>query len=97
MSSPSHSLQDIAAAVSKNAAIISEFLKTNGLPQPSFDALQGKPLPAGPGFEQLQLARATLLEQTQLLQDLVQGPVEMATLLPLYVCRTLLPCQHLLA
>jgi hypothetical protein len=38
--------KDIAAAVSKNTAIISEFLKTNGLPQPSFDALQGKPLPA---------------------------------------------------
>ena len=39
--SPSYSLKDIAANMSKKCAIISDALKLNNLPQSSFDVVDG--------------------------------------------------------
>ncbi|KAI9839066.1 MAG: hypothetical protein M1838_004401 [Thelocarpon superellum] len=75
-------MTDLAAEISKNATLITEYLAANKLPAPSFaaDGPVDFPLPSSDGS--LQAARIALLSATKTLYALTQGPTDTITNLP---------------
>ena len=69
-------LTKIAGPISKSAAFLQEFLDAQGLPQPSFAADAASEFPNPTNEPTIQNARESILEDTQILFDLVLGPVE---------------------
>lgn len=69
-SAPSH-IANLAAAIAENTLRIDRYLADSDSPYPSFDAHAPVDLHLPPELEQ---ARATVLQATQELNDLLQGP-----------------------
>jgi len=70
MSSPSR-IAELSAVVASHTKQIDDYLTENGLLQPSFDANGPVDLQLPPQLEQ---ARAIVLQASQELNDLLQGP-----------------------
>jgi len=68
-------LLDLAAEISKNAAIITDFLDQGEHRQPSFEATGPARFPASAGEEVL-AARSQLIHTARQLQFLALGPTE---------------------
>jgi hypothetical protein len=74
MSSNPSRIAELAAVVASHTKQIDDHLTANGLPQPSFDTDGPAELQLPPQLEQ---ARAVVLQATQELNDLLQGPREL--------------------
>ncbi|KAL6704153.1 hypothetical protein ACN47E_008713 [Coniothyrium glycines] len=74
MASTPSRIAELAAAVASHTKQIDEYLAEKGLPQPSFAADGPADLQLPPPLEQ---ARAVVLQATQELNDLLQGPREL--------------------
>ena len=64
----------LAAAIAENTQRIDKYLEDNDLPHPGFDADAPADLGLPPELEQ---ARVAVLQATQELNDLLQGPREL--------------------
>jgi hypothetical protein len=71
MSSPQSRIAQLSAIIADNTQRIDKFLAEKQLPQPSFDADASVELGLPPDLEQ---ARTVVLQATQELNDLLQGP-----------------------
>lgn len=74
MSSNPSRVAELAAVVASHTKQIDDYLAEKGLPQPSFDANGPADLQLPPQLEQ---SRAVVLQATQELNDLLQGPREL--------------------
>ncbi|KAI9838008.1 MAG: hypothetical protein M1819_006162 [Sarea resinae] len=83
MGSSSSPLLDLAAEVSTAAKTISEYLTSQNLPQPSFDADGPATFPVPPSNTEIQRARLALIEASHALHDLAVGPTDSIKRLPL--------------
>lgn len=71
MSSTQSCIAELAAAVAQHTQKIDNYLAANRLPYPSFDAYGPADLGLPPEIEQ---SRTTVLQASQELNDLLQGP-----------------------
>ena len=71
-----HDITEISDRISKNAALLKDFLNARSLPQPSFDADAPSRFPNPNNEVFVQFARESILEDTKTLFDLILGPVE---------------------
>ncbi|KAK7192329.1 hypothetical protein DPSP01_004918 [Paraphaeosphaeria sporulosa] len=71
MTSSQSRIAELAAAVAQNTQLIDQYLSEKGLPHPSFDATGPADFNLPPELEQ---ARVAVLQATQELNDLLQGP-----------------------
>lgn len=76
MSSSPASLTQLAKSILASAQLLEEFLSSNNLPQPSFDASGPKNFPAGADNAEIHAARHALLDATRKLRDLVTYPTD---------------------
>jgi hypothetical protein len=74
MSSKPTRIAELAAVVASHTRQIDDYINTQGLPQPSFDTTGPAELQLPPQLEQ---ARTIVLQATQELNDLLQGPREL--------------------
>ena len=70
------SLVDVSERISKNTTFLQHFLKTRGLPTPSFNVNSPREFPNPENERAVELVREAILADTKLLFDLVIGPVE---------------------
>lgn len=82
-SSPSH-MADLAKQISDATSVLTQFLSSNGLPEPSF--APDAPLHFPPSPEDVQNARRVLQEATKELHELATGPSEHVRWLACWVC-----------
>lgn len=61
-----HDITEISDRISKNAALLKDFLNARGLPQPSFDADAPSRFPNPKNEVFVQFARESILEDTKL-------------------------------
>ena len=85
MANLSPSITELAAEVSKNTTLISDYLKANNLPAPSFAADGPATFPIPQNDAAIQGARLALIEASKTLYDLAVGPRHTMTYLPLVV------------
>jgi len=74
MSSPSSRIAELAATIAHHTTRVDKFLSGNSLPQPSFDTHGPVDLDLPSEIEE---SRAAVLQATQELNDLLQGPREL--------------------
>ena len=84
MSQPPSHMQDLSQQISAATSILTDFLFSNGLPEPSFRA--DAPLDAPSMPEDVQVARRTLREAAQELYILATYPSEYLRWLACNVC-----------
>jgi hypothetical protein len=71
MSSTQSRIASLSATISHHTQLLDTFLASNNLPHPSFDSDGPSDLQLAPHLEQ---SRAAILQATQELNDLLQGP-----------------------
>ncbi|KAK6527401.1 hypothetical protein TWF694_004390 [Orbilia ellipsospora] len=75
------SLSELATRIATNTKIVEDYIKSQGLPYPSFaaDGSERFPLPppSTPELEKIHTARQEVLAATKLLYDLTAGPYEL--------------------
>lgn len=74
------SLTELAAEISKNASLITEYLLAHNLPSPSFAADGPQNFPVSSENLEIQGVRLALIEASRAMLELAVGPLELLTL-----------------
>jgi len=72
----SPTIVELAAEISKHAAVLNDYITTKNLPQPSFEK-DGPPISPIPKTESsIEQSRVALIEASRAIHDLAMGPTE---------------------